>query len=174
MLCLAQRPMFDMPEPSSMRLVRHKACGLGFAPVRADARLGFPSTDRCPVIRTSAALYCRSMHPVRALLSVVLALTLVIGTSHSVLSSEVQNELPGCHMAMHVTGTQSATPSTCHKCVGTAPCCAVCASGSAVLPMADHAMRLSTKPDVAFFTEPQFKHSAMRPSPPPPKLGDLT
>jgi hypothetical protein len=152
LLCLGQRPLFDMPEPSS-----------------------FPSTDCCPVIRTSAALYCRSMHPIRALLSVVLALTLVIGTSHAVLSSEnMQNELPGCHMAMHVTGTQSATPSTCHKCVGKAPCCAVCASGSAVLPMADHAMRFSTKPDVAFFTEPQFKHSAMRPSPPPPKLGDLT
>jgi hypothetical protein len=35
-------------------------------------------------------------------------------------------------------------------------------------------MGVSTKPDVALFTGPQFKGSTIGPSPPPPKLGDLT
>ena len=115
------------------------------------------------------------MQNVRAILSAAFALSLVISTSQSMLSLEsVQNEPHASDKAMHAMGTHSAMPGMCHKCVNKAPCCAVCARTSAILPVTSHVMRVSTKPDVALFTEPQFKGSTVGPSPPPPKLGDLT
>ena len=115
------------------------------------------------------------MQNVRAILSAAFALSLVISTSQSMLSLEsVQNEPHASDMVMHAMGTHSAMPGMCLKCVNKAPCCAVCAGTSAILPVTSHVMRVSTKPDVALFTEPQFKGSTVGPSPPPPKLGDLT
>jgi hypothetical protein len=115
------------------------------------------------------------MQSVRALFSVVLALTLVVGTSQSsVLSSEsMQGELPGSHMVMHVMGAHSTMPGTCHKCINKAPCCVVCVGTQAILP-ASKVIRVTTKQVVVLFTEPEFKSCISRPSPPPPKLGDLT
>jgi hypothetical protein len=122
-----------------------------------------------------ADLYCRSMQNVRAVFSVVLTLMLVVGTSRSMLSPEsMQNELPGSYMVMHVTGAHSAMPGKCHRCVGKALCCAVCHGSSAVLPVTSKVMRVSTRPRTAPFRGPQFKSPTISPSPPPPKLGDLT
>jgi hypothetical protein len=115
------------------------------------------------------------MQSVRALFSVVLALTLVVGTSQSALSSEsMQGELLGSHMVMHVMGAHSTMHGTCHKCINKAPCCAVCVSTPALLPVASKVIGVNTKLVLALLTEPQFKSSTLRPNPPPPKLGDLT
>jgi hypothetical protein len=114
------------------------------------------------------------MRSVRALLSVVLALTLAVSTSHVLSLERVTTEPHASHMVIHVMGAHSAMPGTCHKCIKKAPCCAVCAGTPAILPVTSRVIRVSTKPDVALFTEPQFKNSTLRPSLPPPKLGDLT
>jgi hypothetical protein len=115
------------------------------------------------------------MQSVRALLSVVLALALAVSTTQSVLSMESMRSQPyAADMVMHDMATHSAMPGTCHKCVHKAPCCALCVSAPAILTVTSHVMRVSTKPDGALLTEPQFKNSTIRPYPPPPKLGDLT
>ena len=115
------------------------------------------------------------MQSIRALLSVVLALSLVVSTSQSALSMEsMRNEAHASDMVMHTMGSHSAMPGTCHKCIQKVPCCAVCVGPPAILPVASEVTRVSTKPNVALFTERQFKNSTVRPSTPPPKLGDRT
>jgi hypothetical protein len=110
------------------------------------------------------------MHGVRDLLAVVFVLIVVISTSQPMLEG-VQNEPSGSHMVMHAMG---AMPGTCHKCINKSLCCVVCAGTPAILAVAGRDITISAKANVAIFREPQSKNTALRPSVPPPKLGDLT